>query len=177
MTTDAQVEFERSKAEAAKGHGSRSGAGKKVSGTSINAEREVGREGITYAVPKEPAAGGGGKAAAKAKATGSKPKHTALTAQKAKEDDDEWAAAFAGDDDEGEAAKPPPPPEPAKDPNEWTTEQQRALEAAMAEFKAAPMEPKEKWKAIADKVPGRTDKECIKRVKEIKALLAAKSSA
>ena len=30
--------------------------------------------------------------------------------------------------------------------------------------------------AIAELVPGRTDKECIKRVKEIKALLAAKSS-
>jgi len=41
-----QVEFERAKAEAAKGHGSRSGAGKKVSGTSINADREVGREGV-----------------------------------------------------------------------------------------------------------------------------------
>lgn len=175
MTTDAQVEFERSKAEAAKGHGSRSGAGKKVSGTSINAEREVGREGITYAVPKEPAAGAGGKAAsAKAKATGSKPKHAALTAQEAKKDEDEWAAAFSRDDEE--EATPPAPPEPAKDPNEWTSEQQRALEAAMAEFKASPLEPKEKWKAIAERVPGRTDKECIKRVKEIKALLAAKSS-
>jgi len=30
--------------------------------------------------------------------------------------------------------------------------------------------------AIAEKVPDRTDKECIKRVKEIKALLAATSA-
>jgi len=46
MKNDGQLEFERSKAEAAKGHGSRSGNGKSVSGTSINADREVGREGV-----------------------------------------------------------------------------------------------------------------------------------
>ena len=85
MTADAQLEFERAKKHAAEGHGSRSGAGKKVSGTSINADREISREGITYAVPKgaddnaapaertaantapaqAPAAAAGGKPAAK----------------------------------------------------------------------------------------------------------------
>jgi hypothetical protein len=58
----------------------------------------------------------------------------------------------------------------------WCAHTQRALEAAMAELKSAQMDPKEKWKAIAEKVPGKTDKECIKRVKEIKALLAAKAA-
>jgi hypothetical protein len=50
------------------------------------------------------------------------------------------------------------------------------LEAAMAELKSAQMDPKEKWKAIAERVPEKSDKECIKRVKEIKALLAAKAA-
>jgi len=102
MTTDTQLEFERSKAEAAKGHGSRSGSGKSVSGTSINAEREVGREGMTYAVPKadstpaEPPAKPPPKygAESKARATGSKPKHAAMTAKAAQKDDDDWAAAL-----------------------------------------------------------------------------------
>lgn len=92
------------------GHGSRSGAGKKVTGTSIKADREVGREGITYAVPKggaEPAtapAPAGKKVAAKA--TGSKPKHAALNKAAAQQDEDEWAAAFNGDNDEEEAQPP-----------------------------------------------------------------------
>lgn len=32
---------------------------------------------------------------------------------------------------------------------------QRALQAAMGEFKTSTLESKEKWKAIAEKVPGR----------------------
>ncbi|EKX43149.1 hypothetical protein GUITHDRAFT_73325 [Guillardia theta CCMP2712] len=61
--------------------------------------------------------------------------------------------------------------------SDWSVEQQRALEAAMAEFKSSTLEAKEKWKAIAEKVPGKSDKDCIRRVKEIKAMLANKGSA
>jgi hypothetical protein len=35
------------------------------------------------------------------------------------------------------------------------THKQKALEAAMAEFKTSTLDPKEKWKAIAERVPGR----------------------
>ena len=57
---------------------------------------------------------------------------------------------------------------------EWTHEQQQALEAAMKHHKSSTLEAKEKWKAIAEMVPGKSDKECIKRLKEIKAMLASK---
>jgi len=121
MTVDPKLEFERTKAEAAKGHGARSGTGKKVSGTSVNTVREEGRDAAA-----------------------------ALEATKLETD-----AATA-------------------DPKEWSLEQQSALEAAMAEFKGADLDPKERFKKIAERVPGKTDKECIKRVKEIKALLQQK---
>lgn len=214
MTADAAVEFERSKAEAAKGHGSRSGTGKKVSGTSINSDREVGREGITHAVPKGQQQGQGNEKekdrqqAVKPvhveevkKKTGSKPKHKALSQSAAKQDEDEWAAAFNGDNDDkdadastdggaanaqtdarshttdaeprgSDAATAAEAPKDS-DPNEWTSEQQRALEKAMAEFKAAALDPKEKWKAIAERVPGRTDKVCGLSVVRARALFLA----
>lgn len=120
MKTDAQVEFARAQAEAAKGHGSRSGTGKKTSGTSVTSVREDGRD--AQAVLQEAQMGGG--------------------------------EAAGGD--------------------EWSHEQQQALEAAMKHHKSSTLEAKEKWKAIAEMVPGKTDKECIKRLKEIKAMLANK---
>lgn len=116
MSVNAQLEFERSKAEAGKGHGSRSGAGKKTSGTSVTSVREDGRDAAAQLKEMQLDGAAGGE-------------------------------------------------------EEWTGEQQRALEAAMAHHKSSTLDPKEKWKAIAEMVPGKTDKECIKRVKEIKAML------
>lgn len=57
---------------------------------------------------------------------------------------------------------------------DWTTEQQKRLEAAMAQFPST-MEKKARWKAIADAVEGKTAKECVARVKAIKAQLLAQS--
>jgi len=56
---------------------------------------------------------------------------------------------------------------------EWSQPQQKALEAAMKQFPAS-MEKKERWTKIAEAIPGKTAKECIERVKEIKEKLAKK---
>jgi len=123
MTADAQLEFARSKEEALKGHGSRSGKGTRTSGTAVVADREVGREGTT---------------------------HFSKDASK-------------GDNERKEETK--------GGAEDWSAEEQKALEAAMAEFKSSTLDVKEKWKAIAERVPGRTDKECIRRVKHIQSML------
>ena len=58
----------------------------------------------------------------------------------------------------------------------WTAEQQAALEAALKKFPAT-MEKNERWKAIADAVPGKTKKQCVARFKEGREkVLAAKGT-
>lgn len=83
-----------------------------------------------------------------------------------------------------EPAKKPEAPQgaqPAKEQptmspaGEWSQTQQKALEAAMKQFPAT-MDKKERWVKIAEAIPGKTPKECIERVKEIKEKLAKKPS-
>ena len=59
---------------------------------------------------------------------------------------------------------------------EWSQAQQKALEVAMKQFPAT-MEKKERWTKIAEVVTGKTAKECIDRVKDIKEKLAKKPAA
>lgn len=68
------------------------------------------------------------------------------------------------------AADPPAPPS-----TEWSQQQQAALETALRKFPAT-MEKNERWKAIAGDVPGKNKKECVQRVKALRAaVLAAKA--
>ncbi|KAK8805396.1 hypothetical protein WA158_002052 [Blastocystis sp. Blastoise] len=67
-----------------------------------------------------------------------------------------------------------PAPAPAETNNEgWTGEQQRALEAAMKKYPAT-MDKNERWKLIAEAVPGKTKKDCVQRVKSIISQMKAK---
>lgn len=56
---------------------------------------------------------------------------------------------------------------------EWSQAQQKALELAMKQFPAT-MDKKERWTKIAEAIPGKTAKQCIDRVKEIKDKLNKK---
>jgi len=57
---------------------------------------------------------------------------------------------------------------------EWTQEEQNLLQKAMKEFPAS-MEAGERWGKIAEKVGGgKTKKDCLNRVKEIKAKMTKK---
>jgi DnaJ family protein C protein 2 len=62
---------------------------------------------------------------------------------------------------------------PSSSPAEWTQPQQKALEAAMKQFPAT-MDKKERWNKIAEAIPGKTPKDCVDRVKEIKEKLSKK---
>jgi len=68
------------------------------------------------------------------------------------------------------AEKPPAAPEGG---DEWTPEQQSALEAALKEYPAS-MDKNERWKAIAKAVPGKKKKECVERFKVLRQLLLEK---
>ena len=77
------------------------------------------------------------------------------------------------------AAKPPPPAAAAASAgvaaapaNDWSDEQQRALETALKKFPASVGA--ERWDRIAENVPGKTKGECVRRYKEIVAALKAK---
>ena len=58
---------------------------------------------------------------------------------------------------------------------EWSQNQQKALEAAYKQYPAS-MDKNERWTKIAEAVPGKTPKECIARVKEIKTNLTVKKA-
>jgi DnaJ family protein C protein 2 len=49
----------------------------------------------------------------------------------------------------------------------WTQDQQQALEKALREFPSS-LDPKERWTKIAEKVPGKTKKQCLDRFKELR---------
>lgn len=66
-----------------------------------------------------------------------------------------------------------PAPAPAAD--EWSKEQQQALEKALAKYPAS-MPTKERWSAIAAEVPDKSMKECAARFKQIKEAIAAKNA-
>ena len=62
---------------------------------------------------------------------------------------------------------------PVPNPLEWSQNQQKQLELAMKQFPAS-MDKKERWTKISESIPGKTPKECIERVKEIREKLAKK---
>ena len=75
----------------------------------------------------------------------------------------------------GDVLPPVSQPSPVSAAAEWTQVQQKALEAAMKQFPAT-MDKKERWTKIAETVQGKSAKECIDRVKEIKEKLASKKT-
>ncbi|XP_044136096.1 dnaJ homolog subfamily C member 2 [Bufo gargarizans] len=56
----------------------------------------------------------------------------------------------------------------------WTTEEQKLLEQAL---KTYPVNTPERWEKIADAVPGRSKKDCMKRYKELVEMVKAKKAA
>ena len=56
----------------------------------------------------------------------------------------------------------------------WTTEEQKLLEQAL---KTYPVNTPERWEKIAEAVPGRTTKDCMKRYKELVEMVKAKKAA
>jgi len=58
----------------------------------------------------------------------------------------------------------------------WSPNQQKALEVALSEFPSS-MQPKDRWNAIANKVPGKSAKDCLCRFKEIReAIMKSRNS-
>ena len=55
-----------------------------------------------------------------------------------------------------------------------TTEEQKLLEQAL---KTYPVNTPERWEKIAEAVPGRTKKDCMKRYKELVEMVKAKKAA
>uniref|UniRef100_A0A8C9KIN9 DnaJ homolog subfamily C member 2 n=1 Tax=Panthera tigris altaica TaxID=74533 RepID=A0A8C9KIN9_PANTA len=63
---------------------------------------------------------------------------------------------------------------PCTDFTPWTTEEQKLLEQAL---KTYPVNTPERWEKIAEAVPGRTKKDCMKRYKELVEMVKAKKAA
>jgi len=63
----------------------------------------------------------------------------------------------------------PPETSAAEETSEWSAIQQQALEQALRTTPKGP----ERWDQIADKVPGKTKKECVRRFKDIRAKIMA----
>lgn len=63
---------------------------------------------------------------------------------------------------------------PNADSVPWTTEEQKLLEQAL---KTYPVNTPERWERIADAVPGRSKKDCMKRYKELVEMVKAKKAA
>ncbi|XP_072257814.1 dnaJ homolog subfamily C member 2 [Pyxicephalus adspersus] len=63
---------------------------------------------------------------------------------------------------------------PSADSSPWTTEEQKLLEQAL---KTYPVNTPERWERIADAVPGRSKKDCMKRYKELVEMVKAKKAA
>lgn len=63
---------------------------------------------------------------------------------------------------------------PAAEPKVWTKDEQSLLEQAIKTF---PVSTPDRWDRIAECIPNRTKKECLKRVKELVDLVNAKNKA
>lgn len=64
--------------------------------------------------------------------------------------------------------------EGAQQTSAWTSEEQRLLEKALRTY---PANTPERWERIAEAVPGRTKKECMKRYKDLVEMVKAKKAA
>lgn len=64
--------------------------------------------------------------------------------------------------------------EAAQQTSAWTSEEQRLLENALRSY---PASTPERWERIAEAVPGRTKKECMKRYKDLVEMVKAKKAA
>lgn len=62
----------------------------------------------------------------------------------------------------------------APSPQDWSQAQQKQLEAALKKYPAT-LEKKERWTKISEAVEGKSAKECLDRVKEIREKLAKKA--
>jgi hypothetical protein len=60
--------------------------------------------------------------------------------------------------------------ETVENPEEWTSEQQSLFESAL---RTVPKDHPDRWGEIANLVKGKSKKDCIKRFKEIRAMLAS----
>ncbi|XP_028158012.1 dnaJ homolog subfamily C member 2 [Ostrinia furnacalis] len=69
---------------------------------------------------------------------------------------------------------PKPEKEAAKEDRAWTKTEQELLEQAIKTF---PVSTPERWEKIADCIPNRTKKDCMKRYKELVELVKAKKQA
>lgn len=56
----------------------------------------------------------------------------------------------------------------------WTAEEQKMLEQALVTF---PKDTPKRWDRIGESIPGRTKEQCIKRFKELAAMVQAKREA
>ncbi|XP_063830470.1 dnaJ homolog subfamily C member 2 [Ostrinia nubilalis] len=70
--------------------------------------------------------------------------------------------------------QPKPEKEAAKEDRAWTKTEQELLEQAIKTF---PVSTPERWEKIADCIPNRTKKDCMKRYKELVELVKAKKQA
>lgn len=61
---------------------------------------------------------------------------------------------------------------PAEKP--WTAEEQKMLEQALITF---PKDTAKRWDRIGESIPGRTKEECVRRFKELAAMVQAKREA
>ena len=66
------------------------------------------------------------------------------------------------------------PTERTNDVEIWSAHEQKLLEAALKNY---PPDTDQRWERIAEAVPGKTKKDCMKRYKEIVELLKAKKAA
>lgn len=74
----------------------------------------------------------------------------------------------------GTATKSAPKAAEPKEPKVWTKEEQAILEQAIKTF---PVSTPDRWDRIAECVPNRTKKDCLRRVKELVDLVNAKNKA
>jgi len=57
---------------------------------------------------------------------------------------------------------------PSEDPQDWSSDEQKALEVALQKYPAS-LDKNERWRSIAEDVPGKTKAQCVERFKFLRA--------